>query len=77
MSAPILSAETRERDKIARLSRSLYERGLTAGSSGNISEAARLSGLQRQVPLRRVLDELDGARYQGAHVAKIAGKLSA
>lgn len=24
---------------------------------------ARLSGLQRQVPLRRVLDELDGARY--------------
>ncbi len=33
----ILSEETRERDKIARLARSLYERGLTAGSSGNIS----------------------------------------
>lgn len=37
MTAQILSEETRERDKIARLSRSLYERGLTAGSSGNIS----------------------------------------
>ena len=47
MNTHLLSAETRERDKIARLSRSLYERGLPAGSSGNISEAARLSGLQR------------------------------
>jgi ribulose-5-phosphate 4-epimerase/fuculose-1-phosphate aldolase len=34
MNTPIISEETRERDKIARLSRSLYERGLTAGSSG-------------------------------------------
>ena len=31
------SEENRQREKIALLSRSLYERGLTAGSSGNIS----------------------------------------
>jgi ribulose-5-phosphate 4-epimerase/fuculose-1-phosphate aldolase len=37
MSAVNHSEENRQREKIARLSRSLYERGLTAGSSGNIS----------------------------------------
>ena len=31
------SEENRQREKIVRLSRSIYDRGLTAGSSGNIS----------------------------------------
>lgn len=33
------------------------------GQLADASAWARLSGLQRQVPLRRVLDELDGARF--------------
>ncbi len=33
------------------------------GRLADASAWARLSGLQRQVPLRRVLDELDGARF--------------
>ena len=56
----ILSEETRERDKIARLSRSLYERGLTAGSSGNIS--VRLSEGWLLTPTNSCLGELDPAR---------------
>lgn len=56
----ILSEETRERDKIARLSRSLYERGLTAGSSGNIS--VRLSDGWLLTPTNSCLGELDPAR---------------
>ena len=60
MSTPILSEETRERDKIARLSRSLYERGLTAGSSGNIS--VRLSEGWLLTPTNSCLGELDPAR---------------
>ena len=60
-SAPnLLSAETRERDKIARLSRSLYERGLTAGSSGNIS--VRLDDGWLLTPTNSCLGELDPAR---------------
>ena len=63
MTAQILSEETRERDKIARLSRSLYERGLTAGSSGNIS--VRLSDSSAGwllTPTNSCLGELDPAR---------------
>ncbi|MDR2787682.1 MAG: aldolase [Candidatus Accumulibacter sp.] len=62
MNAQILSEETRERDKIARLSRSLHERGLTAGSSGNIS--VRLSGGEGWLltPTNSCLGELDPAR---------------
>lgn len=33
----VISEETRQRDLIARVGRSLFDRGLTAGSSGNIS----------------------------------------
>ena len=58
-SAPnLLSAETRERDKIARLSKSLYERGLTAGSSGNIS--VRLDDGWLLTPTNSCLGELGG-----------------
>ena len=60
MNTHLLSAETRERDKIARLSRSLYERGLTAGSSGNIS--VRLDDGWLLTPTNSCLGELDPAR---------------
>ena len=60
MTTQILSEEKRERDKIARLSRSLYERGLTAGSSGNIS--VRLSDGWLLTPTNSCLGELDPAR---------------
>ena len=60
MTTQILSEETRERDKIARLSRSLYERGLTSGSSGNIS--VRLSDGWLLTPTNSCLGELDPAR---------------
>ena len=56
----ILSEETRERDKIARLARSLYERGLTAGSSGNIS--VRLDEGWLLTPTNSCLGDLDPAR---------------
>ncbi|MDR0440641.1 MAG: aldolase [Candidatus Accumulibacter sp.] len=62
MNISTISEETRERDRIARLSRSLYERGLTAGSSGNIS--VRLSGDDGWLltPTNSCLGELDPAR---------------
>ena len=60
MNAHLQSEETRERDKIARLARSLYERGLTAGSSGNIS--VRLSDGWLLTPTNSCLGELDPAR---------------
>ena len=56
----LLSEEARQRDKIARLSRSLYERGLTAGSSGNIS--VRLDDGWLLTPTNSCLGELDPAR---------------
>jgi ribulose-5-phosphate 4-epimerase/fuculose-1-phosphate aldolase len=52
--------ENLQRDKIARLSRSLYERGLTAGSSGNIS--VRLDDGWLLTPTNACLGELDPAR---------------
>ncbi|MEI7430799.1 MAG: 3-oxo-tetronate 4-phosphate decarboxylase [Betaproteobacteria bacterium] len=60
MNAHIQSDETRERDRIARLARSLYERGLTAGSSGNIS--VRLADGWLLTPTNSCLGELDPAR---------------
>ena len=60
MSTAILSEETRRRDKIARFGRSIYERGLTAGSSGNIS--VRLDDGWLLTPTNSCLGELDPAR---------------
>jgi ribulose-5-phosphate 4-epimerase/fuculose-1-phosphate aldolase len=60
MNTPIVSEETREREKIARLARSLYERGLTAGSSGNIS--VRLGDGWLLTPTNSCLGELDPER---------------
>lgn len=44
----ILSEETRERDKIARLARSLYERGLTAGEAATSAFASMKAGCSHQ-----------------------------
>ena len=52
--------ENRQREKIALLSRSLYERGLTAGSSGNIS--VRLEDGWLLTPTNACLGHLDPAR---------------
>ena len=52
--------ENIQREKIARLSRSLYERGVTAGSSGNIS--VRLDDGWLLTPTNACLGELDPAR---------------
>ena len=63
MNTPNVSLHTeehRQRDKIASLSRSLYERGLTAGSSGNIS--VRLEDGWLLTPTNACLGELDPAR---------------
>ena len=60
MTTQILSEETRERDKIARLSRSLYDRGLTAGSSGNVSVCLDDGWLL--TPTNSCLGDLDPAR---------------
>lgn len=52
--------ETVQREKIARLARSLYERGLTAGSSGNIS--VRLDDGWLLTPTNACLGDLDPPR---------------
>ncbi len=52
--------ETVQREKIVRLARSLYERGLTAGSSGNIS--VRLDDGWLLTPTNACLGDLDPAR---------------
>ena len=52
--------ENTQREKIARLSRSLFERGLTAGSSGNIS--VRLADGFLMTPTNACLGELDPQR---------------
>jgi ribulose-5-phosphate 4-epimerase/fuculose-1-phosphate aldolase len=57
-----MTQETRERDKIARLSRSLYERGLSAGSSGNISVRLSRGDGWLLTPTNSCLGELDPAR---------------
>jgi len=60
MTRSITHEENLQRDKITRLSRSLYERGLTAGSSGNIS--VRLDDGWLLTPTNVCLGELDPAR---------------
>lgn len=56
-----MSDETRLRDEICRIGRSLFDRGLTAGSSGNIS--ARLpDGGWLMTPTNASLGALDPAR---------------
>ncbi len=72
MSAVNHPEENRQREKIALLSRSLYERGLTAGSSGNIS--VRLEDGWLLTPTNACLGELDPARiakldWEGRHLA--------
>jgi len=55
-----VSDETRLRDRIASLGRSLFDRGLTAGSSGNIS--ARTADGWLMTPTNVSLGRLDPAR---------------
>ena len=63
MNTPSISThceESRQREKIASMSRSLYELGLTAGSSGNIS--VRLADGWLLTPTNACLGDLDPAR---------------
>lgn len=68
----ILSEQTRLRDHIAAVGKSLFDRGLTFGSTGNIS--ARLSGGELlMTPTNASLGSLDPARLsrfsaEGVHV---------
>lgn len=68
----ILSEETRLRDQIARVGKSLFDRGLTFGSTGNIS--ARLSnGELLMTPTNVALGHLEPARLsrfsaEGVHI---------
>lgn len=55
-----MTTETRLRDQMAELGRSLYERGLTPGSSGNFS--ARLDDGFLVTPTNSCLGRLDPAR---------------
>lgn len=64
-------SETRIRDQISRLAKSLFDRGLTFGSSGNIS--VRLEDGWLMTPTGSSLGDLDPARIsrldaQGNHV---------
>lgn len=64
--------ETRARDEIARLARSLFDRGLTFGASGNIS--VRLDDGWLMTPTGASLGDLDPARISrldrnGTHIA--------
>jgi ribulose-5-phosphate 4-epimerase/fuculose-1-phosphate aldolase len=72
MTALLHAEENRQREKIALLSRSLYERGLTAGSSGNIS--VRLADGWLLTPTNACLGSLDPAKiakldWQGRSLA--------
>ncbi len=55
-----MSTEARSREEIVRFGRSLFKRGLTAGSSGNIS--VRLDDGWLLTPTNACLGELDPAR---------------
>jgi 3-dehydro-4-phosphotetronate decarboxylase len=69
----LLSEATRMRDQIADVGRSLYERGLTPGSSGNIS--VRLSdGSMLMTPTNACLGTLEPARL--SHLAADGTHLS-
>ena len=65
-------SETKTRDRIATLARSMYERGLTFGSSGNIS--VRVDDGWIMTPTGTSMGELDPARLSklapdGTHVS--------
>lgn len=65
-------SETATRDKIARLAKSMFERGLTFGSSGNIS--VRLDDGWLMTPTGSTMGNLDPARIsklddQGRHLS--------
>ena len=60
MTPTIVHQENVHREQISRLSRSLYERGLTAGSSGNVS--VRLQDGWLLTPTNACLGDLDPAR---------------
>lgn len=55
-----MSGETRLREEIARLAKSMFDRGLTFGSSGNIS--ARLDDGWLMTPTGSTMGDLDPAR---------------
>lgn len=56
----IISEETRARDQIAKLAKSMFERGLTFGSSGNISQCLEDGWLM--TPTGSSMGDLDPAR---------------
>jgi ribulose-5-phosphate 4-epimerase/fuculose-1-phosphate aldolase len=57
----VISEDTRQRDLIVKVGKSIFERGLTAGSTGNIS--VRLSdGTMLMTPTNASLGDLDPAR---------------
>jgi ribulose-5-phosphate 4-epimerase/fuculose-1-phosphate aldolase len=61
MTAAVLSEETRVRDEICRVGKSIFDRGLTFGSTGNIS--VRLArGDMLMTPTNASLGDLDPAR---------------
>jgi len=68
-----MTAEATLREEIALLGRSLYDRGLTPGSSGNIS--ARLDDVWLMSPTNACLGRLDPARLSklDAHGTLISG----
>ncbi len=72
MTAIIHSAENRQRELLATHSRTLYERGLASGSSGNVS--VRLDDGWLMTPTNSCLGDLDPAKisklsWQGEHLA--------
>jgi ribulose-5-phosphate 4-epimerase/fuculose-1-phosphate aldolase len=69
----IISEETRQRDAIARVGKSIFERGLTFGSTGNISVKLG-DGSILATPTNASLGELDPARL--SHLAADGKHLS-
>lgn len=69
----VLSEATTQRDLICRVGRSIFDRGLTAGSTGNIS--VRLGdGSMLMTPTNASLGDLDPARL--SHVAEDGAMIS-
>jgi ribulose-5-phosphate 4-epimerase/fuculose-1-phosphate aldolase len=69
----VLSEATAQRDLICKVGRSIFDRGLTAGSTGNIS--VRLSdGSMLMTPTNASLGDLDPARL--SHVAEDGAVIS-
>ncbi len=68
-----LSEQTRQRDLIVKTGKSIFDRGLTAGSTGNIS--VRLTdGTLLMTPTNASLGDLDPARLslvdqEGRHIS--------